>query len=99
MSQDVAQVDISVELFPGKAFLIKCPKDKVNALKSSANLVQTKIDEIKKTGRVVGTERIAMMAALNLAYELIENRDLHDNKVADLSGFIQKIEKKLQDNS
>ena len=53
------------------------------------------MEEIKHSGRVVGTERIAMMAALNLAYELIENRDLHETKVTDLTDFVQKIEQKV----
>jgi len=31
--------------------------------------------EIRKSGRVIGTDRIAVMAALNLAYELLQGDD------------------------
>ena len=55
-----------------KDYLVACPKDKQAALESAAGHLDTKMREIRTSGKVHGTERIAVMAALNITYELLE---------------------------
>ncbi len=88
------QTDVTVEIL-GQCMTIKCPQHKVPALKESAQLANQKMKEIKDSGNAISSERIAMMAALNLAYELLEHRDNNHTKIQDLSHFISALEKKI----
>lgn len=56
-----------------KDYLVSCPDDKQEALTSAAEHLDSKMRDIRATGKVLGTERIAVMAALNITYELLEN--------------------------
>ncbi|ABM61957.1 cell division protein ZapA [Halorhodospira halophila] len=63
-------------------FTVACPEDAKNELLQSADYVDRKMREIRKSGNVVGTDRVAVVAALNIAYELLsvqaENEQLAD---------------------
>ena len=54
--------------------------------------------EIKQSQKVISTERIALMAALNLAYELIESKSVYDEKEAYLQEFVKRVEAKVADS-
>ncbi len=54
-----------------KEYQISCPADERKALIDSAELLNTKMREIRDSGKVVGLDRIAVMAALNMANDLI----------------------------
>jgi cell division protein ZapA len=56
-----------------KDYLVSCPQDKQGALESAASHLDEKMREIRSSGKVLGIERIAVMAALNIAYELLES--------------------------
>ncbi|MBK1692448.1 cell division protein ZapA [Ectothiorhodospira mobilis] len=55
----------------GKDYRIACPEDERSALVASADLLDRRMKEIRDTGKVVGGDRIAVMAALNLTHELL----------------------------
>src|SRR5690606_9051031 len=55
----------------GKEYLVGCRPHELDALLASAKLLDRKMREIRETGKVIGTERIAVMAALNLAHEVV----------------------------
>jgi cell division protein ZapA len=53
----------------GREFRLAAPAGEERQLLASVDLLNRKMKEIKDTGKVVGNERIAIMAALNLAHE------------------------------
>jgi cell division protein ZapA len=55
-----------------KEYLIACQPEERDGLIASARRVDERMREIRKTGRVIGTDRIAVMAAINLAYEQLQ---------------------------
>lgn len=55
-----------------KEYCVTCPEDKRAALKAAADHVDKVMREIRSAGKAIGTERIAVTAALNIAYELLE---------------------------
>jgi cell division protein ZapA len=59
-----------------KEYAVACPPDAREALLDSARLLDSKMREIRDSGKIIGTERIAVMAALNLAHELLLQRDM-----------------------
>jgi cell division protein ZapA len=54
-----------------KEYQVACPSAEKAALIASAELLNGKMREIRDSGKVVGLDRVAVMAALNLANELL----------------------------
>ena len=57
-----------------KEYHVACPAEDKAALLTSAELLNGKMREIRDSGKVVGLDRIAVMAALNMANELLHSR-------------------------
>ena len=58
----------------GKEFMVACSEDERKALGLAARYLDEKMREIQDAGKVIGAERCAIMAALNIASELLELR-------------------------
>ena len=54
-----------------KEYLVSCPDDEREVLEASVKHLSQKMSEIRSGGKVVGIDRIAVMAGLNLAHESI----------------------------
>ena len=52
-----------------KEYQIACPPDEVDSLTRSARFLDERMADIRTSGKVVGLDRIAVMAALNIAHE------------------------------
>jgi len=72
MSDSVARVTIRLL---EKEYHVACPAEEKAALMASAELLNRKMREIRDSGKVVGLERIAVMAALNLANDYLKAKD------------------------
>ena len=59
-----------------KDYQISCPAEERKSLIDSAELLNNKMREIRDSGKVVGLDRIAVMAALNLANDLISTANV-----------------------
>ena len=57
-----------------KEYQVACPANERTDLLDSAELLNAKMREIRDSGKVVGLDRIAVMAALNMANELIQTK-------------------------
>lgn len=57
-----------------KDYQVSCPPEEREALLRSADELDQRMRRIRATGGVIGLERIAIMAALNLTYELLQSR-------------------------
>ncbi len=58
----------------GREFRVACPEGEEAQLLASVDYLNRKVREVRDTGKVVGNERIAIMAALNIAHEFLSNR-------------------------
>ncbi len=85
-----------------KEFRVHCPKDKKDELFEAASYLDKHMRHIKNSGRVIGLERIAVMAALNISHELsnLKNKNPHeDSSINDrLQALQHKIDNALNDN-
>ena len=61
---------ITVSIFD-KDYPVSCPADEVQALRDSAFYLDQKMREIKKSGSVLGLDRLAVMAALNITNDFL----------------------------
>jgi cell division protein ZapA len=57
----------------GREFRVGCPEGEQKQLMASVDYLNRKLKEVRDTGKVVGNERIAIMAALNIAHEFMSN--------------------------
>ncbi len=74
-----------------KEYQVSCPPDEQDALMESARLLHSAMQDIRDTGRIVGVERIAIMAALNLANELRNARAAYDDAVNTVHTRLQSL--------
>jgi len=58
-----------------REYVVACPHEERAALLDAAEFLNARMREIRDNGRVVGLDRIAVMAALNLAHEFLRGKD------------------------
>ncbi|MGW8310173.1 MAG: cell division protein ZapA [Thiogranum sp.] len=78
-----------------KEYLVACPDNEREALFASAELLTEKMKEIRDTGKVVGADRIAVMAALNMAHELLEQKYNREEYQLTVSNRIRALQDKI----
>lgn len=57
----------------GREFRVSCPEGEQKQLLASVDFLNRRMKEVRDTGKVVGNERIAIMAAVNIAHEFMSN--------------------------
>ncbi len=79
-----------------KDYQVSCPPDEREALLRSADELDQRMRRIRASGGVIGLERIAIMAALNLTYELQQSRrDLSNSEATNHA--LQQVNQRLDD--
>ena len=71
MSKEPAGIDVNIL---GRQFRVACTEDEKPELLKAVSYLDGKMREIRGSGKVIGVERIAIMAALNMAHELLSVR-------------------------
>ncbi len=66
-------IPVSVNILD-KEYLIACQPEERETLLESSRHLDMKMREIRDSGKIIGTDRIAVMAALNLAHELLDQK-------------------------
>ena len=93
MRKDNATVSVNIL---DKLYQVSCPPEEERALKESAELLDKKMRQIRENGNVIGVERIAVMAALNLANELLQKQDaLENSQETKIQNLCEKIDQVL----
>ena len=72
MNQDSMPVTVQIL---DKEYRIACVPDEQHGLMDCARLLDQRMREVRQNGRVIGADRIAVMAALNLLYDMMRQRD------------------------
>ena len=70
MSQSKA-VDVNIM---GREFTVSCTDEERPGLINAVNFLDKKMRDIRDGGKIIGVERIAIMAALNVAHELLNTK-------------------------
>ena len=78
-----------------KEYRVACQPGEKESLTASAKFLTTRLDEIKSKGSVLGAERIAIMAALNISHELLTGESLV-NEYNDIEQRIDGLSQKIQ---
>ena len=80
----------------GRSYRVACSDEEREALLKAVVYLEGKMNDIKDSGKVAGTERIAVMAALNVAHELLSMRLGEGFDLGEAKRRISSIEAKLE---
>jgi cell division protein ZapA len=78
-----------------KDYRIACPAEEQNELLASARFLDSRMREIRQTGRVIGTDRIAVLAALNIVHELLQVQNGQPGLDSDLARRLARLEERI----
>ena len=79
-----------------KEYFVSCPADERSDLLDSAEYLNKKMREIRDTGKVVGADRIAVMAALNMANELLRLRRQDSEIQGQVTGRVKQMRERVE---
>lgn len=86
-----------------KEYRIGCPEGEEEQLLATGRFLDKRMKEIRTSGKVIGTERIAVMAAINLAHELLTSQhnkgDQADASAARVRKLREQVEAALNDSA
>lgn len=80
-----------------KEYLIACPEEERHDLIRSADYLDRKMREIRDAGKIIGADRIAVMAALNISHELLTQSGESGNIDSSVGQRIKGLEAKIED--
>ena len=89
------QARVSVRILE-KEYHITCPNEERSDLLDSAEFLNMKMREIRDSGKVVGLDRIAVIAALNMANELLRYRNRDSNLESDVGGRLRILRERVE---
>ena len=93
MNDTYAQVSVRIL---DKEYQVACPINERTELLDSAEELNTRMQEIQDAGRVVGLDRIAVMAALNMANDLLRARARDRELDSDFSVRLKSITDRVE---
>jgi cell division protein ZapA len=79
-----------------KEYHVACPAEERSALIDSAEYLNRKMREIRDSGKVVGLDRIAVMAALNITNDLLMSRGRDDGTDTDLALRLKTLRERVE---
>ena len=89
----MAAISLKIRILD-KEYQVNCKPDEREALERSAELLNDKMEEIRQGSHIIGLERIAVMAALNLSHDLIRIKN-SAKQDAEASDVLQSMDSKL----
>ncbi len=93
MNESTAHVSVRIL---DKEYQVACPANERTDLLDSAEVLNAKMLEIRDSGRIVGIDRIAVMAALNMANDLLHAQARDRTLDGDVSSRLKLISDRVE---
>ncbi len=78
-----------------KDYKVSCPPGEQSALLESAKFLDGKMREVRDSGNIMGSERIAVITALNMAADLLRSGNLDKALGQELPPRLKTLENKI----
>ncbi len=78
-----------------KEYRIACPSGQEESLQASAHLLNARIQEIRDSGKAIGPDRVAVMAALNLANDFISQKTDHERHSKSMYNRVRSLQDRI----
>lgn len=80
-----------------KEYRVACPEGEEESLQASAHLLNTRIQDIRDSGKAIGADRMAVMAALNLANDFLAQKNEQERYNKSFSTRIRSLQGRIDD--
>lgn len=90
MSEDDPQVTVTVHIMD-REYKVSCPESERAGLLTSADYLNERMMSIRRRGKTLSAERIAVMTSLNMARELLSTKEGSASRNTDLDERMEKI--------
>ncbi|WP_423823407.1 cell division protein ZapA [Salinisphaera sp. SPP-AMP-43] len=94
MTTDKQQTALTIRIL-GREYPVSCPEDERDSLLRSAEYLSKRMASIQRQGKTLGTERIAIMAALNIARDLLDLQRRVERQDASLAATDEEMAERL----
>jgi cell division protein ZapA len=78
-----------------KEYLIACSDEERDLLNDAASLLNDRMQEVKTSGKIIGSERIAVLAALNIAHEMLAYKKENEDYTSNVDGVVRRLQEKI----
>jgi cell division protein ZapA len=89
---DAQPINISIL---DKDYKVACPPGEQSALLESAKFLDSKMREVRDSGNIMGSERIAVITALNMANDLLQTGNVDKELGQELPPRLKDLESKI----
>lgn len=79
-----------------RTYHIKCQSDAARELQLAASHVNVEMEKIRRAGKTNSTERVAVVAALNIAHELMQVKKQQNGSIDQIGDDIQALQQRIQ---
>lgn len=80
-----------------REYTVGVEPDGRDSLVAAARMLDAKMREVRGTNRMAAVDRVAVLAALNLAHELQQLRDESGRRDRELARTLDELQRKLDD--
>jgi len=87
-------VPVTIQILD-KEYMVSCPADERAGLIESAKYLDARMREVREGGKIIGTERVAVMTALNIIHELLVHRRESDQRNERVSESVERLHAKI----
>ena len=87
---NIDSVPVTVRILD-KEYRIACPKHEKEGLLASADYLSQRMKEIRNAGRVIGADKVAILAALNICHEFLT----HLSQQKDLGTRVRSMQERV----
>jgi cell division protein ZapA len=78
-----------------KDYVVACPEEEREMLMASAQYLNQKVQEVREGGKVVSTERLVVVSALNIIHEYFQYKQQQQANITTLNSDIARLEAKI----
>ncbi len=93
MNEDPARVSVRIL---DRDYMVACPHEERPALLDAAEYLNARMREIRDSGKVVGLDRIAVMVALNMANELLQQRERGSRGAVEAGDKVRALRERVE---
>ncbi|MCP5150852.1 MAG: cell division protein ZapA [Ectothiorhodospiraceae bacterium] len=92
MSAEIVSVNVMIL---DKEYMVSCPPQEKESLEAAARLLNERLRKVRDGGKVLGTERMAVITALNLVYELEQERSRNHATMDTMGDEVRRLARKV----
>lgn len=86
---------VDIQIF-GRALRVNCPPDQQQALNEAAAELDRRLQELKARSKVGSTEQLVFITALNICYELAQEKQKTSSYAASMEQRIRLLQQTIE---